>query len=575
MLLHPTPKKLSASGRQSPKPQSLSLQADQQLSSRFRAALQTLDLPLPPSSGDCPLQLSTSSPVHGYRLRITPSSITLEAESEQLAYHGLVTLRQVLAQEENHLPELEIEDWPDLENRGYMLDISRCKVPTMATLFELVDQLASLKFNQLQLYTEHAFAYRNHEEVWADASPITAEEIQELDLYCYHRYIELVPNQNTFGHMERWLKHSAYRHLAECPEGFEHPLAGRKSCGSTLKPNAESLAFVSELFDELLPNFRSRQCNIGGDEPWELGQGWSREQVAQQGKQRVYLDHLLKICRNVGNRGYVSQFWGDIILEQPELAAELPGETVGLLWGYEADHPFAQQCQAFQQAGKAFYVVPGTSTWNAIGGRLGNALPNIRRAARNAIQHEGLGLLLTDWGDSGHHQSSLTSLLPLLYAAGVSWGLADNMEPDLDTVATKLIHGNLLPRHTNALRQLSAAGEVFQEPLPNATWLNKLLFATERELPEIVAKLNETELLAAQEILDTIALETDDSWQDRDLLGACQLLRHACAKGLATIRKQTVPALPFEQVEEFRNNWLLRNRPGGLEEAADNLAKAD
>src|SRR5207342_333696 len=115
------------------------------------------------------------------------------------------------------------EDWPDFAVRGVMLDISRDKVPTMATLYEMVNLFASLKINQLQLYTEHTFAYSQHEEVWRNASPMTAEEIQFLDQYCKQRFIELVPNQNSFGHMERWLKHEKYRHLAESPDGSVWP----------------------------------------------------------------------------------------------------------------------------------------------------------------------------------------------------------------------------------------------------------------------------------------------------------------------------------------------------------------
>ena len=53
-----------------------------------------------------------------------------------------------------------------------MLDVSRDKVPTIATLTALVDRLASLKVNQVQLYSEHTFAYRDHPEVHAAASPL-------------------------------------------------------------------------------------------------------------------------------------------------------------------------------------------------------------------------------------------------------------------------------------------------------------------------------------------------------------------------------------------------------------------
>lgn len=78
--------------------------------------------------------------------------------------------------------------------QGYQLDISRCKVPTMSTLFRMVDFLASLGYNQFQLYTEHTFAYSKHETVWREASPMTPDEIRALDSYCAERGIELVPN---------------------------------------------------------------------------------------------------------------------------------------------------------------------------------------------------------------------------------------------------------------------------------------------------------------------------------------------------------------------------------------------
>src|SRR5690606_38528252 len=98
------------------------------------------------------------------------------------------------------LPCLELEDWPDFAQRGVMLDISRDKVPSLGTLRELVDSLARWKVNQVQLYMEHTFAYPGHDLVWKDASPLTGAEIRELDAWCAARHVELVPNQNSFGH---------------------------------------------------------------------------------------------------------------------------------------------------------------------------------------------------------------------------------------------------------------------------------------------------------------------------------------------------------------------------------------
>jgi len=174
-----------------------------------------------------------------------------------------------------------------------MLDVSRDKVPTMDTVLALVDLLASWKINQLQLYTEHTFAYCNHPEAWANASPFTGHEILELDAYCRERHIELVPNQNSFGHMERWLKHPRYLPLAEAPNGFDTPWGEHRSYPSAQCPlDPGSLELMGSLYDELLPHFSSRLLNVGCDETWDLGQGRSKEECAKHGTGRVYLDYI-------------------------------------------------------------------------------------------------------------------------------------------------------------------------------------------------------------------------------------------------------------------------------------------
>ena len=143
----------------------------------------------------------------GYQLVITSGEVLIFARDPAGQFYARQTLRQLRRQFPSGLPCLEIRDYPDFPVRGVMLDVSRDKVPTMATLYRLIDMLAEWKINHLQLYIEHTFAYRGHEEVWRDASPLTPQEIRDLDHYCRERFIELVPNQNSFGHMERWLKH--------------------------------------------------------------------------------------------------------------------------------------------------------------------------------------------------------------------------------------------------------------------------------------------------------------------------------------------------------------------------------
>ncbi len=238
-------------------------------------------------------------PAEGYELHISESGVRIAAPDRDGLRYGAALLEQIRRQCGDELPMLRVRDWPDFSVRGYMLDISRDRVPTQASLLELVDTLAALRINQLQLYTEHTFAYAEHERVWRDASPLTPDEVRELDARCAAHGIELVPNQNSFGHMERWLRHPEYRQLAE------QPGAARPSC---LAPTNESAAFMRSLYAELLPCFRSRSLNIGCDETFELGRDRSRAECESRGKGRVYYDYLMRLVRGLHAEGQSVQF---------------------------------------------------------------------------------------------------------------------------------------------------------------------------------------------------------------------------------------------------------------------------
>lgn len=221
-----------------------------------------------------------------YRLTLSSESIEIRAGSPAGVFYGCQTLYQLLRQYGPYLPCLHSEDGPDFPVRGFMLDISRDRVPMLATLLALVDRLAEWKINHLQLYTEHTFAYTGHEAVWQHASPLTGAEILQLDAYCRERFIDLVPNQASFGHMERWLKHPGYRSLAESPNGWVSSLGHPIPDPVTLNPlHSGSLDLVARLYQDLLPHFRSRFFNINGDETFELGQGACREAVQARGKE--------------------------------------------------------------------------------------------------------------------------------------------------------------------------------------------------------------------------------------------------------------------------------------------------
>ncbi|HEU5396396.1 MAG TPA: family 20 glycosylhydrolase, partial [Verrucomicrobiae bacterium] len=332
----------------------------------------TFTLPAGVQASACPRSTLKRELQQGqaYELIVSKGGIEIRFRDDAGKRAAMATLRQLIRQYGRRLPCLEIIDWPDFARRGVMLDISRGRVPTLETLLDLAERLADFKINELQLYTEHTFAYRRYKSIWQSWGALTAREIRILDARCRALGIDLVPNQNSFGHLRSFLEDPRLRKLAEVPGSYEDASGAFVRRPTTLAPgHPGTLPFLRGLYDELLPNFSSRFFNVGCDETWDLGRGQSRDRCRRIGQGRVYLDFLKKIRREVSARGKTMMFWGDIILKYPALIRELPKNVVALNWGYEANHPFAKETARFAAAGIPFYVCPGTSTWQTLIGR--------------------------------------------------------------------------------------------------------------------------------------------------------------------------------------------------------------
>ena len=367
---------------------------------------------------------SNSAPNHpeSYTLIIGASGIEIKYREAAGLRAAMATLRQLKREYGRRLPHVSIRDWPDFGRRGVMLDISRGRVPKLETLLDLAERLADFKINELQLYTEHTFAYRNYKSVWQDWGALTADEIRRLDARCRQLGIDLVPNQNSFGHLRYFLEHPKVQKLAEVSEPYEDASGEFVRRPSTLAPNHPgTIPFLRGLYDELLPNFSSAFFNVGCDETWDLGRGQSKILCQAKGRGPVYLDFLSRVQKEVSKRGRRMMFWGDIILKYPKLLSKLPKDAIALNWGYEANHPFTKETALFAKSGIPFYVCPGTSTWMTMVGKHDNAFKNLRLAAAAGRKNRAAGYLITDWGDGGHPQPLAVSWLPLAMGAAMAW----------------------------------------------------------------------------------------------------------------------------------------------------------
>jgi len=491
---------------------------------------------------------------------------------------------------------------PTFAHRAYMLDVSRDRVPTNETLQWLVGILAAAGFNELQLYIEHTFDYRGHDVVWQPASPITHDEMRSLDDVCEASGLSLVANMNGFGHMERWLAHDEYRGRAECPDGFASLFGRGHSAPSCLAPRPANAEMALELARDMLSTVRHSRIHIGGDEPFELGEGASAEVVAEHGRDHVYLEHLNRIIEPLAAHGNEVMFWADLFRRDPSLIPKVPAGAMPVVWNYEAPSDqswasflsdeflerlgmpddanlgFVAHARLFIDAELPFWVAPGTATWNTIIGRNKNAAANIADAVAVGSAHQSPGLLLTDWGDNGHWQPLVVSLPSIVRCGVAATGGALPTDAEVWAAIDQICEfeagtGELIDR-------LGEISETIGVTSPNSSPLAAVLGAGSfPQMGTVDAEGVQAAAALLTEAIDRFGRGPVGGPRGEivatEMSAACRLAAVGLRRLASDHAVELPSSFPAESLEDvmkaYRSAWLRSSRTGGLDDSVAKL----
>lgn len=358
-----------------------------------------------------------------YDITIDSDGIFITHGGDCGIFRAVSSLKQLLSEYGNELPYCTIEDYPDFEKRAYMLDISRGRMPKVSTIIRLIDLLASLKYNELQLYMEGiVFKYKNFPHLSSDFDCLTPEDIELLDKYCSERFIDLVPNQNSFGHMSSWVNRDEYLHLKVGPKEDDSLNLNPSATINPLLP--ESLDFMDSIYDSLLPHFSSDYVHIGLDEAHGMGTYELEEPCRKYGADNVFMDWLSRLSTLLRDKyGKKVQFWADMIYKYPDAFKRMPKDAVAMLWGYDVISTASMEARCINLASKGceFYICPGDATWNSFSGRFDVMHLNLRYFADLGIRYGAKGYMLTSWGNGGHPNFPVWSVVPCVLAGQYSW----------------------------------------------------------------------------------------------------------------------------------------------------------
>src|SRR6266850_829310 len=358
----------------------------------------------------------------GYVLAVSLNEVVVAGKTSTGTFYGLQTLKQLVRGEgaSAFIPGVKIVDWPTMRWRAVSDDISRGTVPTVDYIKRQIRTEAFFKLNMHSFYMEHTFASSEHPLIGPAGGSLTPAEIRELVAYARNYHIELVPEQQTFGHLHKALRLEKYAELAETPYG------------DVLSPQQPgSYKLVADLYKELNELFPGQFFHIGEDETFELGEGQSREAAKARGVGAIYFEHLNRVRDLLKPYNRRLMFWGDIALHHPDLIGNIPKDMIVMNWQYGARDDFWTSIKPFQDAGLQQFVCPGAQTWNQIFPNNEAAAKNIINFVRDGQKAGAIGMMNTTWDDDGESLFEM-AWYPISLGGAASWqeGALDRTEFD-------------------------------------------------------------------------------------------------------------------------------------------------
>ncbi len=369
-----------------------------------------------------------------YRLTINPNFIRMEATSAAGLFYATQSLKQLYRYSflknkgEITIPCMTVTDWPNYKVRAWQDDISRGPIVSMDYLKRLIPQLAECKLNAFSLYTEHTFKTKCHPDI-APSDAFTAEEIKELEDFCKPYHIQIIGNQQCFGHFEEILCNPFYSHLADTKWNLN-------------PAKEETYQFLEDHLREVARAYKSPYFNINCDETESLGQGYAKAYVDSIGAEKVYYQHINRVNRMLRPYRKRVMMWGDIADQHPEILDNLDKDIFLIAWSYVGIDSFDDFLQPYVKSGRNFFVAPGVSLSERVWPKHYEFKKNIANLCRDGYKNGALGVINTCWDDFGE---SLTNcaLLGLAYGAETSWNATTTNARNTDNNFTTHFTGSL------------------------------------------------------------------------------------------------------------------------------------
>lgn len=283
----------------------------------------------------------------------------------------------------------------DFAVKGFHLDL-RIQVMPMPALKAFAKKLSDEGMNTLIMEWEGTYPFEKHPLI-PNRYAYTKAEIVDFIKYCNGLGIDVIPLQQSFGHVEYILRNEKYKELREDQKDYSQVCP--------LQTTQDSLLF-SDLYKELASTHTSKYIHIGGDETYLLGHDdRCRKKVAEVGKSRLYIDYIRMLCNIVIKMGKRPVMWADIALKYPEAIKLLPKETILVDWNYGWDMNNFGEHKKLVESGLEIWGAPSIRSYpdNYFLTMWEKHFKNIRDFVPICRQLGYKGMIMTSWSTSGQY----------------------------------------------------------------------------------------------------------------------------------------------------------------------------
>jgi len=285
--------------------------------------------------------------------------------------------------------------------RGFHIDL-RVQVMTMDALKAFALKLSKQGINTIVMEWEATFPFQKHPLI-PNRYAYTKEEVASFIKYCANLKIDVIPLQQSFGHVEYILRNDRYKDLREDQKDF-----------SQVCPLQTDLdkALFTDLYTELAAMHPSKYIHIGGDETYLLGHdARCQAKVAKEGKSKLYIDYIKTLCDIVIKLGKTPVLWADIALKYPDAIKLLPKGTVFIDWNYGWSMNNFGDHQKLVESGYEIWGSPAirSSPDNYFLTEWEKHFKNIRDFVPAAAKMGYKGMIMTSWSTSGQYSAVFES----------------------------------------------------------------------------------------------------------------------------------------------------------------------